>query len=68
VETSHTAIIAQGFAIPAVVGLKNISSLVKTGETIIIDGDKGEVVLNPLPKICCTIKINTSCNCQEWQN
>jgi phosphotransferase system enzyme I (PtsI) len=49
-KTSHTAIIAQGLAIPAVVGLKNISSLVKTGETIIIDGDKGEVVLNPSSK------------------
>ena len=49
-KTSHTAIIAQGLAIPAVVGLKNISSLVKAGETIIIDGDKGEVVLNPSSK------------------
>jgi phosphotransferase system enzyme I (PtsI) len=50
-KTSHTAIIAQGLAIPAVVGLKNISSLVKAGETIIIDGNKGEVVLNPSSKI-----------------
>jgi phosphotransferase system enzyme I (PtsI) len=49
-KTSHTAIIAQGLAIPAVVGLKNISSIVKTGETIIIDGDKGDVVLNPSSK------------------
>ncbi|MDR2399005.1 MAG: phosphoenolpyruvate--protein phosphotransferase [Endomicrobium sp.] len=48
-KTSHTAIIAQGLAIPAVVGLKNISSLVKSGETIIVDGDKGEVILNPSP-------------------
>jgi phosphotransferase system enzyme I (PtsI) len=48
-KTSHTAIMAQGLAIPAVVGLKNISSLVKTGETIIVDGDKGEVILNPSP-------------------
>jgi len=46
-KTSHTAIIAQGLAMPAVVGLKNISSLVKTGEEIIVDGDKGEVILNP---------------------
>jgi phosphotransferase system enzyme I (PtsI) len=46
-KTSHTAIIAQGLAIPAVVGLKNISALVKTGEVIIVDGNKGEVILNP---------------------
>ncbi|MDR2818908.1 MAG: phosphoenolpyruvate--protein phosphotransferase, partial [Endomicrobium sp.] len=49
-KTSHAAIIAQGLAIPAVVGLKNISSLVKAGETVIIDGDKGEVILNPSSK------------------
>jgi phosphotransferase system enzyme I (PtsI) len=49
-KTSHTAIIAQGLSIPAVVGLKNISSLVKAGKTVIIDGDKGEVILNPSSK------------------
>jgi phosphotransferase system enzyme I (PtsI) len=49
-KTSHTAIIAQALAIPAVAGLKSISSLVKTGETIIVDGDNGEVILNPSPE------------------
>jgi len=46
-KTSHTAIIAQGFEIPAVVGLKNISSMVKTGDDIIVDGEKGLVIINP---------------------
>jgi phosphotransferase system enzyme I (PtsI) len=55
-KTSHTAIIAQGLAIPAVVGLKDISSLVKTGEVIIIDGDKGEVILNPSQETLLTYK------------
>jgi phosphotransferase system enzyme I (PtsI) len=46
-KTSHTAIVVQGLAIPAVVGLKVISSQVRTGDTIIVDGNKGEVILNP---------------------
>lgn len=46
-KTSHTAIVAQGLEIPAVVGLKTISSQVRSGETIIVDGNKGEVILNP---------------------
>jgi len=46
-KTSHTAIIAQGLSIPAVVGLKAASSQVSAGDIIIIDGNKGEVILNP---------------------
>jgi len=46
-KTSHTAIVAQGLEIPAVVGLRNISSQVKTGDFIIIDGSEGFVILNP---------------------
>jgi phosphotransferase system enzyme I (PtsI) len=46
-KTSHTAILAQGLAIPAVAGLKVISSQAKTGDTVIVDGNKGEIILNP---------------------
>jgi phosphotransferase system enzyme I (PtsI) len=46
-KTSHTAIVAQGLAIPAVAGLKIISSRAKTGDTIIVDGNKGKIILNP---------------------
>ncbi|GHT54745.1 phosphoenolpyruvate-protein phosphotransferase [Endomicrobiia bacterium] len=46
-KTSHMAIIAQGLALPAVVGLKTVSSQVRTGDIIIVDGNAGEVVLNP---------------------
>ncbi len=46
-KTSHTAIVAQGLAIPAVAGLKVISSQAKTGDTVIVDGNKGEIILNP---------------------
>ncbi|MCL2293919.1 MAG: phosphoenolpyruvate--protein phosphotransferase [Spirochaetes bacterium] len=46
-KTSHTAIIARAFEIPAVVGLFNITRRVKTGDNIIIDGNAGAVIINP---------------------
>ena len=50
-KTSHTAIVAKGLEIPAVVGLKNISYRVSNGDVIIVDGNKGEIILNPTPGI-----------------
>lgn len=47
-KTSHTAIVARGFGIPAVVGLKNLSAIVKNGDAIIIDGNRGIAIVNPL--------------------
>lgn len=45
--TSHTAIIAMGLGIPAVVGLEDITSHVSGGDTLVIDGLHGVVVINP---------------------
>ncbi len=49
-RTSHTAIVAQSLEIPAVVGLKNITSKVKEGQTIILDGNQGIVIVDPDPE------------------
>lgn len=46
-QTSHTAIMARSLKIPAVTGLESISSKVQTGDTIIVDGSTGVVVVNP---------------------
>lgn len=46
-RTSHTALVAQSLEIPAVVGLKNISSQVQQGMPVIVDGNQGIVILNP---------------------
>ncbi len=46
-RTSHTAIMARSLEIPAVLGLGDITTKVKTGDTIIIDGQAGAVILNP---------------------
>lgn len=46
-HTSHTAIIARAFRIPAVLGVVNIIEKVKNGDTIIIDGDTGIIIIDP---------------------
>ncbi|HZN63775.1 MAG TPA: phosphoenolpyruvate--protein phosphotransferase [Tepidisphaeraceae bacterium] len=46
-RTSHTAIVARAMGIPAVVGLGNITSEVSGGDTVIIDGGRGVVIVNP---------------------
>jgi phosphotransferase system enzyme I (PtsI) len=50
-RTSHTAIVAQSLEIPAVVGLKNVTAQVREGNTIIIDGNQGTVIVNPTPEL-----------------
>lgn len=49
-KSSHTAILAQSLEIPAVVGLSDVSRRVKTGDTVILDGDQGLVIINPGPE------------------
>ena len=45
--TSHTAILARGMGIPAVLGLHNARQLIRDGETLIVDGVRGVVIVNP---------------------
>ncbi len=49
-KTSHTAIIAQSLEIPAVVGLERITHDFQSGVLIILDGNNGEVIINPDPQ------------------
>ena len=46
-RTSHSAIMARTLEIPAVVGLGDITTSVKAGDTIIVDGINGDVIINP---------------------
>ncbi|MCR6514706.1 phosphoenolpyruvate--protein phosphotransferase [Clostridium sp. LY3-2] len=46
-RTSHSAIMARTLEIPAVVGLGDITSSVKTGDSIIVDGIEGICIINP---------------------
>ncbi|MBX3358542.1 MAG: phosphoenolpyruvate--protein phosphotransferase [Phycisphaeraceae bacterium] len=45
--TSHTAIFARALGIPAVVGCGTITDLASDGTPIVIDGDRGVVILDP---------------------
>jgi len=48
-KTSHTAIVARSMAIPAVVGTREASRLIRQDDWVIIDGDAGTVIVNPSP-------------------
>ncbi|MGL5245988.1 MAG: phosphoenolpyruvate--protein phosphotransferase [Mycoplasmoidaceae bacterium] len=54
-RTSHAAIMARTLGIPAVLGLKNITEIVKDNDIVAIDGDDGIVEINPT-------------NLQEWKD
>ena len=47
---SHTSIIARSVNIPAVVGVHDIIENLRSGDTIILDGTTGQVILNPAPE------------------
>ena len=48
-KTSHTAIVARSLDIPAVVGTRTASQLIRQDDWIIIDGDAGVVIVDPSP-------------------
>ncbi|SEL80412.1 phosphotransferase system, enzyme I, PtsI [Roseateles sp. YR242] len=48
-KTSHTAIVARSMDIPAVVGTREASRLIRQDDWVIIDGDAGTVIVNPSP-------------------
>jgi phosphotransferase system enzyme I (PtsI) len=46
-KVSHTSILARSLGLPAVVGIAEITKSVSTGDTIIIDGFEGIIIVNP---------------------
>ena len=50
-RTSHTAIVARSLDIPAVVGARSASQLIKQDDWVIIDGDAGVLIVDPSPII-----------------
>ncbi len=48
-RTSHTAIVARSLDIPAVVGAREASRLIRQDDWVVIDGDAGVVIVNPSP-------------------
>lgn len=50
-KTSHTAIVARSLDIPAVVGARSASQIVRQDDWVIIDGDGGVMIVDPSPII-----------------
>ncbi|MCQ3814021.1 MAG: phosphoenolpyruvate--protein phosphotransferase [Acidimicrobiia bacterium] len=48
--TSHVAIIARSLGVAAVVGTPHVAEMVRSGETVAMDGTTGDVVIRPNPE------------------
>ncbi|MGP6146880.1 phosphoenolpyruvate--protein phosphotransferase [Jeotgalibaca sp. A122] len=55
-RTSHSAIMARSLEIPAVVGTKEVTTLVSEGDIVIIDGLQGDIIVNPDEETIATYK------------
>ncbi len=62
-KTSHTAILARSFEIPAVLGLSEVTKHVSNGDEVIIDGNSGTVIIRPDEDT----KLRYARNKREWQ-
>ena len=45
--TSHTAVMARALEIPAIVGLRDVTARVAPGDQVLVDGNRGVLILNP---------------------
>ncbi len=59
-RTSHGAIWARELGIPAVMGVANLTQQVEAGQAIYLDGDRGQVYLNPAPNLPVSSPIRAS--------
>ena len=50
-KTSHTAIVARSMEIPAVVGIRHASEMIRHGDWLVLDGEQGVVVVAPDEKL-----------------
>jgi phosphotransferase system enzyme I (PtsI) len=60
--TSHTAILAHAFGLPAVVGLGDVAASVARGTMVVVDGDRGEVLVDPDPDALAAARAR----CEAW--
>jgi phosphotransferase system enzyme I (PtsI) len=62
-RTSHTAILARSQGVAAVVGLEDTSPIIETGDTIILDGNCGTIIINPLDDTLAKYKVEI----KQWK-
>ena len=54
--TSHTAILARAFGIPCVGGIPDLRALLQEGRTVLVDGQRGLVLLEPAPEVAARFR------------
>ena len=63
----HTAIMLRALGVPAVLGVPGLSQAARPGDTIVVDGGSGEVVVNPGPNTLATARRNVLAFARERQ-
>jgi phosphoenolpyruvate-protein phosphotransferase (PTS system enzyme I) len=58
-RTYHTAILARSLGVPAVVGLHDVSTRIPLGAFVIVDGDSGDVIIDPAPQMRQEVEART---------
>ncbi|MGE5638821.1 MAG: phosphoenolpyruvate--protein phosphotransferase, partial [Clostridia bacterium] len=58
--TSHTAIVARSLGIPALVGLHHAYQAISEGELLIVDGQRGVLIVNPDPAVLSEYRLRQS--------
>ena len=58
-RTYHTAILARSLGVPAVVGLHDVSIRIPLGASVIVDGDSGDVIIDPAPQMRQEVEART---------
>ncbi len=48
---SHSSILARSFELPEVIGVQNVTETINEGDTVIVDGYTGQVIVNPTARI-----------------
>ena len=56
---SHTAIMARSMGLPAVLGASEVARAAKPGDLVIVDGDRGRVIIDPAPATVAAVQLNT---------
>ncbi len=55
-QTSHTAIIAKSYEIPAILGVEHVTSAIKSGDFVIVDAISNKIIVNPEESVIETYK------------
>lgn len=64
-STSHTAIIARALDLPYVIGVKQVSGRILSGTLVIVDGVRGDVIIDPSPETQQRYRTRAAASCQR---